>query len=131
MLHGQGELVAVASEIQIGVAQPCNSLTRARPGWTEGGAILFGVMNQEDGQVELALELTQKAEQGAICERRSRRAGATDQGIQNEQEGLRTRRVCSGADDRPASPSAREGVMTCKGRSANPTAAAAAKPSSR
>jgi hypothetical protein len=66
VFDGQGQLVALATEVEVGVAPTvqfagtAQGLARA-----QGGAILFGMVDQEHGQMELALELAQEAQQGS------------------------------------------------------------------
>lgn len=53
----------------------------------QGGSVFFGVMDQEHGQMKLALELTQEAEQG--CDLRGLVLIAlmqADEGVQHQQQ---------------------------------------------
>ena len=66
MFDGQGKLVAVPTQIEIGItptvqfAGAAQSLTR-----TQRRAVLFSMMDQQDGHVKLTLKLAQEAEQGS------------------------------------------------------------------
>ena len=90
MLGGQGQLGAFAAQVEIGVA-PAMEFAGAAQGLagTAGVGVLAGVMNQEDGQLELALEFAQVGEQrgdlGGVVLIDPVQA---DQGIEDQQAGL-------------------------------------------
>jgi len=65
MFDGQGELIALTAQIEIRVS-PTMQFTGTAQGLAgaQGGSVFFSVMDQEHGQMKLALELTQEAEQG-------------------------------------------------------------------
>src|SRR6266540_2762126 len=65
MFDGQGELLSLTAQIQIRVS-PTMQFTGTAQGLAgaQGGSVFCSVMEQEHGQMKLALELTQGAEQG-------------------------------------------------------------------
>jgi hypothetical protein len=64
MFGGQGQLLAAAAQVEIGVAPTVQftGTTEGLPG-AAGMGVFAGMVNQEHGQVELALQLAQEGEQ--------------------------------------------------------------------
>ena len=90
MLGGEGQLGALAAQVEVGVA-PAVEFAGAAQGLARAGGVgvLAGVMNQEHGQLELALQLAQEGQEasdlgGVVLID----AVQTDQGIEDEQAGL-------------------------------------------
>ena len=67
MFGGQGELLATTTHVEIGVA-PAVEFARAPEclSRTCAAGVFAGVVNEEDGQLELPLELAQEGEQGVV-----------------------------------------------------------------
>ena len=90
MLGGEGQLGAASAQVEIGVA-PAVEFAGATQSLTRAGGVrvLAGVMNEEHGQLELALKLAQEGEEsGDLGGVVLIDAVKTDQGIQDEQAGL-------------------------------------------
>ena len=90
MFGGQSQLGAFAAHVEIGVA-PAMEFTGTAQGLarTAGVGVLAGVMNQEDGQLKLALQFPEIREQrGDLGGVIFIDAVKADQGIQDQQDGL-------------------------------------------
>ena len=90
MFGGQGQLASFAAHVEIGVA-PAMEFTGTAQGlaWTAAVGVLARVMNQEDGQLKLALQFPKIGEQGRDL------SGVilidpvkSDQGVQDQEGGL-------------------------------------------
>ena len=90
MLGGEGQLGAAAAQVEIGVA-PTVQFAGAAQGLARAGGtgVLAGVMNEEHGHLELALQLAQEGQEcgdlgGVVLVD----AVKTDQRIEDKQAGL-------------------------------------------
>ena len=90
MFGGQGQLGSFAAHVEIGVAPAVEFAGTAQGlAGTAGVGVLAGVMNQEDGQLKLALQFPEVGEQ------RGDLGGVVfidpmqpDEGIQDQEDGL-------------------------------------------
>ena len=90
-LDGQEGLAVAAAEVEVRIA-PCVQLRAsaqrlARP----GGAALAGVVDEQDGGFEAALDVAQEAEDGGdVGDRFLVDAVQADQGVEDQQAGCDT-----------------------------------------
>ena len=112
MLGGQRELGAFAAQVEIGVP-PAVEFAGAAQGLarTAGVGVLAGVVNEQDGQLELALEFAQVREQrGDLGGVVFIDAVQPDQRIQDQQDGAESRRRSArGASGRSGCPAGARG----------------------
>jgi hypothetical protein len=124
MFGGQGQLLAAAAQVEIGVAPTVQftGTTEGLPG-AAGMGVFAGMVNQEHGQVELALQLAQEGEQArdlgriVFIDAMQPNEGIEDQ--QDRLEGLdRVGQALTGASKRRVG-----AVMTSTGKDSKQTCA--------